>query len=132
MENGILGTWDTSDYEGLYALQLVVLRSGQRVETATIQVTIDNLPPAISDIYPENGQIISYDTNRSITIQSSISDNLGIETVKFYLDEDLISNQNLAPFVVPWRSTRGEHTLRIEATDLSGNVSVVEVIFKVE
>ena len=42
VENGILGTWDTSGLSGLYAVQLQVVRTYQRVDTAVIQVTINN------------------------------------------------------------------------------------------
>ena len=40
--NGILGTWDTSGMGGLYAVQLQVVRTDQRVDTAVTQVTISN------------------------------------------------------------------------------------------
>ncbi|HSO11619.1 MAG TPA: transglycosylase domain-containing protein [Anaerolineales bacterium] len=40
--NGPLAEWDTSDISGLYAVQLQVLRSDQRVDTAIIQVTVSN------------------------------------------------------------------------------------------
>jgi hypothetical protein len=37
---GLLAEWDTSGLSGLYAIQLQVIRSDQRVDTAIIQVTI--------------------------------------------------------------------------------------------
>ncbi|MCC7118363.1 MAG: transglycosylase domain-containing protein [Anaerolineales bacterium] len=40
VESGTLATWDTAGLSGLYAIQLQVVRSDQRVETAVIQVTI--------------------------------------------------------------------------------------------
>src|SRR5690349_20623363 len=40
--NGLLATWDTKGLRGLYAVQLQVLRSDQRVDTAIIQVTVKN------------------------------------------------------------------------------------------
>jgi membrane peptidoglycan carboxypeptidase len=40
IENGLLASWDTSGLRGLYAVQLQVIRSDQRVDTAIIQVTI--------------------------------------------------------------------------------------------
>jgi membrane peptidoglycan carboxypeptidase len=40
VNNGLLAEWDTSDLSGLYAVQLQVVRSDQRVETAVIQVTV--------------------------------------------------------------------------------------------
>jgi hypothetical protein len=38
--NGLLADWDTSGLNGLYALQLQVVRADQRVDTAIIQVTV--------------------------------------------------------------------------------------------
>jgi hypothetical protein len=40
--NDVLAEWNTSLLNGLYAVQLQVLRSDQRVETAIIQVTVKN------------------------------------------------------------------------------------------
>jgi hypothetical protein len=40
VNNDILATWDTTGLNGLYAVQLQVVRTDQRVDTATIQVTI--------------------------------------------------------------------------------------------
>jgi hypothetical protein len=37
---GPLAEWDTSELSGLYAVQLQVIRSDQRVDTAIIQVTV--------------------------------------------------------------------------------------------
>jgi membrane peptidoglycan carboxypeptidase len=38
--NGLLAEWDANDISGLYAVQLQVVRSDQRVDTAIIQVTV--------------------------------------------------------------------------------------------
>ena len=40
VEDGLLATWDTQGLSGLYAVELQVIRSDQRVDTAIIQVTI--------------------------------------------------------------------------------------------
>lgn len=40
VENGLLAEWDTAGLSGLYAVQLVVVRNDQVIETAVIQVTI--------------------------------------------------------------------------------------------
>lgn len=42
VENGILGTWDTTGLNGLYAVQLQVIRTDDRIDTAIMQVTISN------------------------------------------------------------------------------------------
>jgi hypothetical protein len=41
----VLAEWDTSGFNGLYAIQLVVVRSDQRVEIAVTQVTVNNPQP---------------------------------------------------------------------------------------
>lgn len=40
VESGVLAEWDTKGLSGLYAVQLLVVRSDQRIDTAVIQVTI--------------------------------------------------------------------------------------------
>ncbi len=40
--DGILGTWDTTGLSGLYAVQLQVIRTDQRVDTAVTQVTVNS------------------------------------------------------------------------------------------
>jgi len=40
VKNGLLAEWNTGDLKGLYAVQLQVVRSDQRVDTAVIQVTV--------------------------------------------------------------------------------------------
>ena len=50
--DGILGTWDTIDLEGLYVVQLLVVYQDQRVESDILQVTIDNTLPQVSIVTP--------------------------------------------------------------------------------
>ena len=38
--NGLLAGWDTNGLSGLYAIQLQVVRSDQRVDSTVIQVTV--------------------------------------------------------------------------------------------
>jgi membrane carboxypeptidase/penicillin-binding protein len=40
VESGVLAEWDTKGLSGLYAVQLLVVRSDQKVDTAVIQVTV--------------------------------------------------------------------------------------------
>jgi membrane carboxypeptidase/penicillin-binding protein len=40
VESGVLAEWDTKGLNGLYAVQLLVVRNDQKVDTAVIQVTI--------------------------------------------------------------------------------------------
>lgn len=40
VDGGLLAEWDTTGLNGLYAVQLIVVRTDQRVDTAVIQVTV--------------------------------------------------------------------------------------------
>ena len=42
VSDDVLAKWDTKDLSGLYAIQLQVLRSDQKVDSAIIQVTVSN------------------------------------------------------------------------------------------
>jgi hypothetical protein len=40
IEDGVLGTWDTTGLSGLYAVELQVVRTDQQIDTAITQVTV--------------------------------------------------------------------------------------------
>ncbi len=40
VDGGLLAEWDTTGLSGLYAVQLIVVRNDQIVDTAVIQVTV--------------------------------------------------------------------------------------------
>ena len=40
VDGGLLAEWDTTGLSGLYAVQLIVVRNDQKVDTAVIQVTV--------------------------------------------------------------------------------------------
>jgi membrane peptidoglycan carboxypeptidase len=42
VKDGLLATWDTTGLDGLYAVELQVIRSDQRVDTMVMQVTVNN------------------------------------------------------------------------------------------
>lgn len=132
VEDGSLAAWDTREFNGLFAIQMIVLRENRQVDTTTIQVTVDNLPPEISIPYPKTDQIFQYQYGQYITLQAEASDNIGLEAVVFYIDDREVIRQHQSPYAVPWRMASGDHTLRVEAIDLSGNASEASIDFIVE
>jgi membrane carboxypeptidase/penicillin-binding protein len=132
VETGNLGIWDTAGLNGLYAVQLVVLRAGQRIETTTIQVTVDNLPPSLSISYPEDGQIFEFEKNSIITFQAQTNDNLGLKQVEYFIGKRSLATQIAPPFAFPWRTNPGEHELKIVSTDLAGNQNEEIITFIVK
>lgn len=129
--SGTLTSWDTTSLNGLYAIQLIVVRDEQKVDTTTIQATIDNTPPEVTIAYPEQNQSFEYQPANPITFQIQVSDNVGLNTVEYYLNEKLIEIQTQPPFAFPWEQSLGEHTLTIEVEDLAGNVSTKSINFHV-
>jgi hypothetical protein len=128
----VLATWDTGDLNGLYAVQLQAVRTDQLVDTAVIQVTVDNTVPEVSITYPQDGDVLEYAPNRQITFQVTAGDNLSLSVVEFYVDGKRIGSVESAPFSYPWTVTRGEHEFLMVARDRAGNESETEVEFRVE
>ena len=132
VENGILGTWDTTGLNGLYALQLIVLREDQRVDTTTIQVTVDNLSPEVDIPYPEGGAVYTLSDAQTLTLMAQAGDNLGLEAVEFYIDGHLVATQTQSPFAFPWEIEIGKHVFTAKAVDRAGNSSKDSVTFFVD
>jgi hypothetical protein len=124
-----LVAWDTSELNGLYAVQLQAVHTDQRVDTAVIQVTVDNTPPELSVTFPQEGDELDYSTNRQITFQAQAVDNLSLAVVEFYIGSVRVGTFEQAPFGLSWNATRGEHILRVIARDRAGNENEEEIRF---
>jgi membrane carboxypeptidase/penicillin-binding protein PbpC len=131
VEDGSLVKWDTRELNGLYAVQLLVVHSDQSITTAVTQVSVDNTPPQLSLLYPEEGATLDYSRNRQIAFQVQASDNLGLAKVSFYVDDELVGESDQAPYVLSWESFPGQHRLRVVATDSAGNQTQQEATFTV-
>jgi membrane carboxypeptidase/penicillin-binding protein PbpC len=131
VEDGLLGTWDTQGLEGLYVVQLMVVRQDQRVERAILQITVDNTLPQVQIINPTEGEQFTYQQGESILLQVSASDNLVVDRVEFYIDDTLVSTLQQPPYVVLWSDRIGEHSLLVRAYDLAGNLRETAISFSV-
>jgi len=129
VNNGYLGTWDTTGLEGLYVVQLLVVRQDQQIERDILQLTIDNTPPQVQILTPTQGERITYHTGESIIMQASASDNLVLNRVEFVVDGELQRNLIQPPYIILWPVRLGEHTLLIRAYDLAGNMSDAEISY---
>ena len=82
---------------------------------------IDNIPPTGFILYPYAGQIVS----DNIEIQVSASDNVGIAEVEFYLNGDILSSDDQAPYAYEWNTNSSsedeEHVIYATIIDLQGN-----------
>ena len=120
--DGSLGTWQTGK-DGLYAMRLMVTNQDQELETAIIQVTVDNTPPRLSVPYPTAGQIFTFNQNNEITLQAKVEDAVGIARVEWIINDRPIGETTQIPFSFPWAALPGEYTLVVKAYDLAGNAA---------
>jgi membrane peptidoglycan carboxypeptidase len=132
VKDGLLGKWDTSKLNGVYALQLIAVQEDQSVTRDTVLVTIDNLPPVIELGSPFQGEEISASERPSIVLWVEVSDDLEVARVEFYLDDQLLATFAQPPYGISWKCTPGEHTLRVRAIDSAGNSSEESVQYTVE
>lgn len=119
-----LALWDTTGLNGLYALRLQVVGEDNRLQTSTIQVTLDNTPPEVSIKTSAEPNLISMEKNPVILISADIQDQTGIKEVVILMDGTEISKLDQPPFGYLWTTSPGKHTFQVKATDLAGNSSV--------
>jgi membrane peptidoglycan carboxypeptidase len=127
----LLGEWDTTGLDGLYAIRLMVVRTDQRVDQAVVQVTLDNTPPQVAISYPQAGQELSLAQEPQVTLQAQVNDPF-LVSVKFYVDGLLVGESDMAPFGAIWTAKFGSHTLRVVASDRVGNTAEATIDFTVK
>ncbi|MBP7692922.1 MAG: transglycosylase domain-containing protein [Anaerolineales bacterium] len=126
MENGWLQTWNTQGLDGLYSLQLVVVKNDPNggpytFETSSVPVTIDNRPPTVSLMAPAPGQVYSV-SDETVVLQPQVGDNLSLTRVDFYVDGALWERVTTAPYSTRWPITGpGARTVFARAYDAAGN-----------
>ena len=127
IQNGTLAEWNTHTLEGLYALRLQVVRTDQHVESAVIQVTVDNTPPTLSSVSPVEGTHLT-SNQPDVILSAAASDAIGIQRVEWWLDGSKLSEATAAPFSTAWKATPGRHSLVLKAYDLAGNETITPPI----
>jgi membrane carboxypeptidase/penicillin-binding protein PbpC len=131
VRDGLLGTWDTKGLDGVYVVELLVVRQDMRIERAIIQITVDNTAPEVIILAPKEGEQFAYQQSEIILMNVSVSDNQGVQRVDYYLDNKAVSTLYEPPFIIPWGAQVGEHTLLIKAYDQAGNQNTTSVSFSV-
>ena len=131
VSEGLLGEWDTTGMDGLYALRLMVVSRDQRVEQAVVQVTLDNTPPQVAISYPQAGQEIIFSQEPKVALQAQVNDPF-LAKVEFYIDEVLMGTSDVSPFGFIWNAKTGSHRLRVVATDQAGNTAEATINFLVK
>jgi hypothetical protein len=128
--NRWLGYWDTTDLpDGVYAIQLVLIKEDQQINKSSLVVSVDNTPPEIilrSDLAVD---IFNFLSGKEIIFEVVFENSSEIEQVDFYLDGELITTRYTEPFITPWLMRLGTHELLIHASDQAGNESELSFEF---
>jgi penicillin-binding protein 1C len=102
VDNSTLGQWDVSALDGLYTLQLTVIDKNGTPRQSSVQVIVDNQPPVVKIIHPNNGDIYSPEKDEWVSIGVDAVDNAAMGSVEFYLDAGYIGSSTVAPFNKKW------------------------------
>ncbi|HYN89344.1 MAG TPA: transglycosylase domain-containing protein, partial [Ardenticatenaceae bacterium] len=128
--NAVLEYWNTSGLEGLYTIQLTVLKQNGSAERSTVQVSVDNVAPTVQITYPLADQLYTLGEEEWINIQANAEDNMAMQKVEFYIDGQKFDESTVAPFNRKWTLDQegtlgpGEtraHELWVVAVDQAGN-----------
>ncbi|PID27667.1 MAG: hypothetical protein CR982_05185 [Candidatus Cloacimonadota bacterium] len=109
---------------GEHNITMTVTDSDGYSDDATISVEIigsGNTPPMISIISPSNGS--SFTIGDIVSIETTAEDNGSIESIKLYVDNEILTTLTSLPFNYDWNTSNlseGDHTLKAIATDNEG------------
>ncbi len=103
VQGGPLEFWDTTnEEEGLYTLQLTVVRGDQSIERRSTQVTIDNTPPEVEIINPEPDRVYVMEDDEWINFQVDAVDNFSMNRVEYFMDNQKIGQSTVIPYTLRW------------------------------
>ncbi|MDI7276403.1 MAG: transglycosylase domain-containing protein, partial [Anaerolineae bacterium] len=100
VDNQVLEIWDASALSGLYTLRLTV--RGDQERRVTLPVTVDNTPPEVAIINPEDGQFYVKEFDDYVNVQVSAVDNMAMDRVEYYVDDRKVGESRVAPYSLPW------------------------------
>jgi hypothetical protein len=127
-EDVLLGTWDTRDLDGLYTLRLGLTLSNGTFEPSILQVTVDNAPPAVKFVAPQQNASLSV-SDSVVRLQAEAIDNFEIGAVEFYHNGELLGKVDNVPFEIEWVIGKpGVHLFTLIAYDRAGNSAQSETL----
>jgi hypothetical protein len=101
--NDVLEFWDVRGLkDGLYTLELSVVDNSQVANQATIFVTVDNTPPVAYVGSPFAGRTYVMEKEEWANLTADVRDNVQIDKVEFYLDDQLLDYSVVEPYGIKW------------------------------
>jgi membrane peptidoglycan carboxypeptidase len=108
VSNGPLEFWDTASFDGLYTLRLVVMLNNGGVQATDAQVVVDNAPPEVKIVHPEDGQAYVMEDDELVSITADAQDAWEMDRVEFYLDAQKLGESTVAPYSLRWTITMSD------------------------
>jgi membrane peptidoglycan carboxypeptidase len=102
VDNGLMEYWDVAGLDGLYTLRLTAVGHDDSIRQDVIQVTVDNVPPAMELNHPEEGMVYTMEEDEWINIQATVGDNVSLDRVDFYVDSDKLATSTVPPYNKAW------------------------------
>ncbi len=104
VDNDVLEFWDVWGLQdGLYTLQLTVVDHSQSFRRSTIYVMVDNTPPEAYVGYPWPGRLYELESaDEWVNLKADVVDNVQIDKVEFYLDDELLDFTVVEPYAIKW------------------------------
>ena len=132
VENRRLVTWDTTEMDdGIYALQLVLIKERQQIEKVSLVVSVDNTPPELIFITDLMEGKIPYQAGREILFEVDFENSSEIQQVDFYINDELLASRRVPPYIHAWPLDLGEFELVIVAVDQANNQTELTTSFEV-
>jgi hypothetical protein len=100
--NGLMEFWNVSELDGLYTLRLTTVGHDDAIREDVIQVTVDNVPPAMELNYPEEGMTYTLEDDEWINVQATVGDNVSLDRVDFYIDGEPFATSTVPPYNKAW------------------------------
>lgn len=133
--------WDTSDKADslVHNIYVKVYDAAGNTGTDQINVTIfseigstdpDLTPPVALFLYPLSGTTVS----GIVSVSVDLFDNVGIQTVEFYVDGRLVNSANnpSIPWIFNWdtspQADGALHSIYVKAYDAAGNIGTSELL----
>jgi hypothetical protein len=115
VENAPLEYWDTAaEEEGLYTLQLTIVKGDQGIERKAVQVTVDNTPPTVEIINPEPDKLYRMEDDLWINMQADAVDNFSMNRVEFFIDNTKIGESTVSPYTWRWNISMADIPIKYQ------------------
>ncbi|MFH1532591.1 MAG: Ig-like domain-containing protein [Pseudomonadota bacterium] len=118
-------SWETAEFDdGAHVLELIAYDTTNKSASAEIQVTVDNTPPELSLVSPEE-MAIQHDV---ILLAAEAADNIQMDRVEFSMDGMELEPVSEEPWELVYDGSSlasGLHVVKATALDAAGNETSV-------